>query len=91
MHFSIFGSTINSRAIVNAITQHGIPVIHTSETQLKPLLCRDSACNLADIIAVYRHSDRFYVVGIEINEPYRRKNFLIPLLLDGNLFPIHNF
>lgn len=54
--------------IVDAITQHGIPIFHTSEMHLKPFLCRDSACNLADIIAVYKQSERFYIVGIEIKE-----------------------
>lgn len=54
--------------IVDAITQHGIPVFHTSEMHLKPFLCRESACNLADIIAVYKQSKRFYIVGIEIKE-----------------------
>ncbi len=72
MHFSSFGSTINCRAIVDAITLHGIPVIHTSETQLKPFLCWESACSLADIIAVYKQSERFYVVGIEITESDKR-------------------
>ncbi len=70
MHFSSFGSTINSRLIVSAITLHGIPVFHASKAHLKPFLCRNSACNLADIIAVYKQSERFYVVGIEINELY---------------------
>jgi len=74
MHFSSFGTTINSHVIVNAITQHGIPVFHTSEIHLKPFLCRDSACNLADIIAVYKHSERFYIVGIEIKEWDKRVN-----------------
>ncbi len=68
MHFSSFGSTINSYAIIKAITHHGIPVFHTSEMHLKPFLCRESACNLADIIAVYKRSERFYIVGIEIKE-----------------------
>ncbi len=68
MHFSSFGATINSNEIVNAITQQGIPVFHTSEMHLKPFLCRESACNLADIIAVYKQSERFYIVGIEIKE-----------------------
>jgi len=72
MHISSFGSTINPRAIVNAITQHGVHVIHTSKTQLKPFLCRDSACNLADIIAVYKQSEKFYIVGIEIMESDKR-------------------
>jgi hypothetical protein len=72
MHFSSFGTTINSHVIVNAITQHGIPVFHTSEMHLKPFLCRESACNLADIIAVYKQSERFYVVGIEIKELDKR-------------------
>ncbi len=68
MHFSSFGTTINSNIIVNAITHHGIPVFHTSEIHLKPFLCRESVCNLADIIAVYKRSERFYIVGIEIKE-----------------------
>lgn len=68
MQFSSFGSTINSNVIVNAITHHGIPVFHTSEIHLKPFLCRDSVCNLADIIAIYRQAQRFYIVGIEIKE-----------------------
>jgi hypothetical protein len=54
--------------IVNAIDQHGIPLFHTSEMHLKPFICRESACNLADIIAVYKQSERFYIVGIEIKE-----------------------
>lgn len=29
---------------------------------------RESVCNLADIIAVYKQSERFYIVGIEIKE-----------------------
>jgi hypothetical protein len=66
MHFSSFGMTLNSNAIVNAITEHGVSVFHTSEMHLKPFLCRESVCNLADIIAVYRRSERFYIVGIEI-------------------------
>ncbi len=68
MHFSSFGMTINSSAIVNAITEHGVPVFHTSEIHLKPFLCRESVCNLADIIAVYKQTERFYIVGIEIKE-----------------------
>ena len=68
MHFSSFGTTINSNSIVSAITRHGIPVFQTTEMHLKPFLCRESVCNLADIIAVYKRSDRFYIVGIEIKE-----------------------
>jgi hypothetical protein len=68
MHFSSFGTTINSNAIVSAITLHGVPVFQTSELHLKPFLCRESVCNLADIIAVYKRSERFYIVGIEIKE-----------------------
>ncbi len=74
MHFSSFGATINSRVIVNAITIHGIPVFHTSEMHLKPFLCQESARNLADIIAVYKQSERFYIVGIEITEWDKRVN-----------------
>src|SRR3990170_8393365 len=74
MHFSSFGTTINSNIIVNAITHHGIPVFHTSEIHLKPFLCRESACNLADIIAVYKQAERFYIVGIEIKEWDKRVN-----------------
>ncbi len=68
MHFSSFETTINSNEIVNAINHHGVPVFHTSEMHIKPFLCRESVCNLADIIAVYKRSERFYVVGIEIKE-----------------------
>ncbi len=68
MHFSNFGSTINSHEIVRSITHHGVPVFHTSEMYLKPFLCRVSPCNLADIIAVYKQMERFYIVGIEIKE-----------------------
>src|SRR3972149_5202982 len=68
MHFSSFGTTINSNIIVNAITHHGIPVFNTSEIHLKPFLCRESVCNLADIIAAYKLSERFHIVGIEIKE-----------------------
>ena len=68
MHFSSFGMTINSNEIVNAINQHGVPVFYTSEMHLKPFLCRESVCNLADIVAVYKQSERFYIVGIEIKE-----------------------
>lgn len=74
MHFSRFGMTINSHVIVDAITNHGAPVFHTSEMHLKPFLCRESACNLADIIAVYKQSERFNVVGIEIKEWDKRVN-----------------
>ncbi len=41
---------------------------------MKPLLYRESACNLADIIAVYKQSERFYLVGIEIKELDKRVN-----------------
>jgi hypothetical protein len=58
--------------IVDAITQHGSPVFQTSELHLKPFLSRDSACNLADIIAVYKQLERFYIVGIEIKEWEKR-------------------
>lgn len=68
MKFSNFGATINSHEIVKSINQHGIPVFHTSEMHLKPFLCRKSACNLADIIAVYKLNWRYHVVGIEIKE-----------------------
>lgn len=68
MHFSSFGMTINSNKIVDAITNHGNPVFQTSEMHLKPYLCRESVCNLADTIAVYKQSERFYIVGIEIKE-----------------------
>src|SRR5512136_2767893 len=68
MKFSSFGATINSHEIVKSITRHGIPVFHTSEMHIKPFLCRKSACNLADIIAVYKQSWRYCIVGIEIKE-----------------------
>ena len=68
MMFSHFGMTINSHEIVNSITDRGIPVFHTPEIHIKPFVCRKSACNLADIIAVYKQSERFYIVGIEIKE-----------------------
>ncbi len=68
LKFSSFGMTTNSHEIVNAITDHGIPVFHTSEMYIKPFLCKKSACNLADIIAVFKQSQRFYIVGIEIKE-----------------------
>jgi hypothetical protein len=66
--FSRFGTTINSQEIVDSIHQHGTPVFHTSEMHLKPFICRKSVCNLADIIAVFRSSERHYIVGIEIKE-----------------------
>jgi hypothetical protein len=72
MHFSSFGMTINSNEIVNAINQHGFLVFHTSEIHLKPFLCRESVCNLADIVAVYKQSERFFIVGIEIKEWEKR-------------------
>jgi hypothetical protein len=72
MHFSSFGTTINSNEIVNAINHHGAPVFHTSEIHLKPYLCRESVCNLADIVAVYKQSERFYIIGIEIKEWEKR-------------------
>jgi hypothetical protein len=68
MQFSSFGMTINASAIVNSITQHGLPIFHTSEIHLKPFICRKSACNLADIMAVFKQSGRHYIVGIEIKE-----------------------
>ncbi len=68
MKFSSFGMTINSHEIINVITQHGTPVFHTSEMHIKPFLCRKSVCNLADIIALFKKSERFYIVGIEIKE-----------------------
>jgi predicted MPP superfamily phosphohydrolase len=68
MHFSSFGTTINSHEIVDAITGHGIRVFHISEIHLKPYVCRKSACNLADIMAIFRQSGRHYIVGIEIKE-----------------------
>ncbi len=68
MHFSSFGATINSNLIVTKITCHGVPVFHTSEMLLKPFISRDSACNLGDIIAIYKQFERFYIVGIEIKE-----------------------
>ncbi len=63
---SSFGTNINSHAIVNSITQHGIPIFHASKTHLKPFLCRDS--NLPGIIAVYKQLERFCIVGIAIND-----------------------
>jgi hypothetical protein len=74
MHFSSFWTTINSSPIVNAINQHGIPVFETTEMHLKPFICQNSVCNLADIIAVYKQSERFYIVGIEIKEWDKRVN-----------------
>ncbi len=68
MMFSYFGMTTNANQIVNAITEHGVPVFHTSEIHIKPFICRKSVCNLADIIAVFKQSERFYIVGIEIKE-----------------------
>jgi len=68
MHFSSFGTTINSHEIVDAITGHGISVFHISEIHLKPYVCRKSACNLADIMAIFKKSGRHYIVGIEIKE-----------------------
>ncbi len=68
MKFSSFGMTINSHEVVNVITGHGIPVFHTSEMHIKPFICRKSVCNLADIIALFKKSERVYIVGIEIKE-----------------------
>lgn len=68
MQYSSFGTTINAGAIVESITSHGSPVFHVSEVHLKPFLCKKSACNLADIMAVFRRSCRYYLVGIEIKE-----------------------
>lgn len=68
MKFSSFGTTINSQEIVNSITRHGAPVFHTSEMHIKPFICRESVCNLADIIAVFKKDERFHIVGIEIKE-----------------------
>lgn len=68
MIFSHCGMTTNSGEIVNSITNHGFPVFHTSEIHIKPFLCRKSVCNLADIIAIFKKSERFYIVGIEIKE-----------------------
>lgn len=68
MKFSSFGTTINSHEIINSITRHGTPVFHTEEMHIKPFICRESVCNLADIIAVFKLSGRFYIVGIEIKE-----------------------
>ncbi len=53
---------------MNSISRHGTLVFHTSEMHIKPFLCRKSVCNLADIIAVFKQSERFYIVGIEIKE-----------------------
>lgn len=72
MKFSRFGTTINSRRIVNSINIHGLPVFHTSEMHLKPFLCRKSACNRADIIAVFKRDERHFIVGIEIKEWHDR-------------------
>ena len=68
MQFSSFGMTINASAIVNSINHHGIPIFHISEIHLKPHICRKSACNLADIMVVFKQSNRHYIVGIEIKE-----------------------
>jgi hypothetical protein len=68
MKFSSFGMTINSDEVVNTITGNGVSVFHTSEIHIKPFICRKSACNLADIIALFKKSERFYIVGIEIKE-----------------------
>ena len=68
MRFSSFGATVNSHEIISAINRHGVPVFYASEVYIKPFLCRKSACNLADIIAVFKQSHRYYVVGIEIKE-----------------------
>jgi len=65
MMFLAFGMTINSHEIVNSIqiTESGFS---TPEIHIKPFICRKSVCNLADIIAVFKQSERFYIVGIEI-------------------------
>jgi len=68
MIFSRYGITTNYQEIINSITNHGVAVFHTSEIHIKPFICRKSACNLADIIAVFKRSERFYIVGIEIKE-----------------------
>lgn len=66
--FSSFGTTINSGEIIDSIKTHGVNVFHTSEIHIKPFICKKSVCNLADIIAVFKRSSRFYIVGIEIKE-----------------------
>jgi len=68
MIFSRYGITTNSQEIINSITNLGVAVFHTSEIHIKPFICRKSVCNLADIIAVFKRSERFYIVGIEIKE-----------------------
>ena len=67
MHFSSFRNNHQLKCHRSKQSlRHGTPVFHTSEMHLKPFLCSvRSVCNLADIIAVYKRSERFYIVGIE--------------------------
>ncbi|MBU2617581.1 MAG: hypothetical protein KKI07_02750 [Euryarchaeota archaeon] len=62
------GKTKNGEIVVNSIPAHGRLVFHASEFHLKPFICKGSACNLADVIAVYKNGHRFYLIGIEIKD-----------------------
>jgi hypothetical protein len=63
MIFSHYGITTNSHEIINSITNHRVAVFHTSEIHIKPFICRKSACNLADIIAVFKRCEYFYLAA----------------------------
>jgi nicotinamidase-related amidase len=77
MHFSSLGTTINSNEIIKAITQHGIPVFHISDTHLKPFLYRESAYKRVnpkiamEYLETYRNTcEYFYRAAKKFSQSY---------------------
>jgi hypothetical protein len=54
--------------IARSITIHGRPVYVEREFHIKPYRNRADACYYGDILAVYNHGYRWYLVGIEIKD-----------------------
>lgn len=54
--------------IAESITLHGTPVYVEKEFHIKPYRRRTDACYYGDIVAVYKNTSRWYLVGIEIKD-----------------------
>lgn len=69
IRFFNYSRTVNERLILDVIENHGEYVLHATESILtRRLVDWDGICYLADILAVFRRSNRDYLIGIEIKD-----------------------
>ena len=69
VRFYNYSKTINEQLILNIIEDHGEYILHATESVLvRRFMDWDGICYLADILSIFRKSERDYLIGIEIKD-----------------------